>query len=642
MQVRWTVPLARPFDGQLGLGDEEIGGRMASKRIVSCVATAMILGVMSVGPALAKASPSAGASGSAASKATFTVGTLSTLKTINPIKALNDVEYEFLNLNYDLSLRFALNNLAASPGIVQSWTHSTDGMTWTYNLRSGLKWQDGQPMNAYDVAFTYDFMVTHKISAFSNYFPFTKSIVATSPTQVVWKTTQPTMAPQFPPWVYILPKHIWNGFSAAEARAYEHVPVIGSGPFQLVNWNKGQSWTFKANDNYWAGAPYIQTLIFEQFDNAEAMVTALKNGSIDFADSIPADLFKSLQNTSGISTNVAAPTTFDQLSFGEVPYGQKPPFCPSYDQPCSASTTNPALQNQEVRLALEYAIDKPALVSKALGGYGVPGTTIVPSGFPEYHYNPPASQQITFNLTKANQILDQAGYTLQNPSAQPSASNLRVDPNTHKPLIFRFYVLTSQPQEVKDAQYIQGWWASVGVKVNPQAVTEGKLLDYWTANDYDVYMWGWGPDPDPDFILSTFTTTQCLVWSDTCYSNPEYNALYQKQRTEIDPTVRKQTIDQMQQMIYKAVPEVVLYYNEDLQAYNSGWTGFVNQPQPQGFKLFAYSNESYLSLRPASATTNTSPSSGISGVVWLIAAAVIILLVGIVIALRRRGAEDRA
>src|SRR5437764_14779851 len=109
---------------------------MASKRIVSSVAAALVLGVMSVGPALGKASPSVAATGSAAStgKTTFTVGSLSSLKTVNPIKALNDVEYEFLNLNYDLSLRFALNNLAASPGIVQSWTHSTDGMTWTYNL----------------------------------------------------------------------------------------------------------------------------------------------------------------------------------------------------------------------------------------------------------------------------------------------------------------------------------------------------------------------------------------------------------------------------------------------------------------------------------------------------------------------------
>jgi peptide/nickel transport system substrate-binding protein len=614
---------------------------MGVRRVVASVAAVVVIGSMSAGAALAKSSASPSAIGSAppsSSKTTFKVGTLTNLKTVNPIKALNGVEYEFLTLNYDLALNFSRSTLAATSGVVQTWSHSSDGLTWTYNLRPGVTWQDGQPLTANDVAFTYNFIVKNNISAFSNYFPFTSSIKATSPTQVIWKTTKPTMAPQFPPWVYILPEHIWGKLSLSQAKDYQKLPVVGSGPFQLVQWNPGQSWTFKAFDNYWGGTPYIKTLIFEQFDNAEAMVAALKAGDINFADAIPADLFRSLQNQSGIATNVGAPTTFDQLSFGEVPYGQEPPGCSN----CGKSTTNPALQDPNVRLALEYAIDKPALVSKALGGYGVPGTTIVPVGFPQYHYNIPASDQINYDPTKANQILDQAGYKLQDPSQPPSATNLRVDPKTGKPLDFRFYVLTSEPQEVKGAQYIQGWWANVGVKVNPQAVTEGKLVDYWYANDYDVYMWGWGPDPDPDFILSTFTTSQCQSWSDTCYSNPQYDALYTKQRTQIDPTARQATIDQLQQIIYKAVPEIVLYYNEDLQAYTTNWTGYVDQPQPQGFKLFAYGNYSYLSLRPAVGAAASSGSSGVSGVVWVIIGVVAVAVIALILVARRRGEEDRA
>jgi peptide/nickel transport system substrate-binding protein len=606
---------------------------MTGRRLVAAAATAVLLWMVIVTPALgASGSSSPAPSSASAAGTTYRVGTLSALKTVNPIRALNGVEYEFLSLNYDLSIRFGEKDLAPAAGIVQTWSHTSDGLTWTYKLRPNVTWQDGQPLTANDIAFTYNFMVKNNISAFSNYFPFTKSISAPDDSTVIWKTTKPTMAPQFPPWVYILPQHIWGGFSASQAKDYEKLPVVGSGPFQLVDWNKGQSWTFKANDNYWGGKPYIQTLTFQQFDNAEAMVAALKQGSIDFAESVPADLFTSLKNVSGIQTNVGAPTTFDQLSFGQVPFGQAPPGCDS----CDKSTTNPALADPQVRLALEYAIDKQALVDKALGGYGVPGTTIVPSGFPQWHYDIPSDQVIGFDLTKANQILDDAGYTM-------GPDGIRIDPKTGDPLKFRFYVLTSEPQEVKGAQYIQGWWKQVGVEVHPQAVTEGKLVDYWYANDYDVYMWGWGPDPDPDFILSTFTTKQCQSWSDTCFSDPQYDSLYSQQQTEVDPAARKATIAQMQQLIYEKIPEVVLYYNEDLQAYRTNWTGYVNQPSPQGFKLFAYGNYSYLTLHPATANATTGTGAGgASGVVWLIIAVVVIAAVAVVVMARRRGSEDRA
>ena len=92
------------------------------------------------------------------------------------------------------------------------------------------------------------------------------------------------------------------------------------------------------------------------------------------------------------------------------------------------------------------------------------------------------------------------------------------------------------------------------------------------------------------------------------------------------------------------VPEVVLYYQENLQAYRTDrWTGFVTQPQPQGAKLYAYSNYSYLSLHAKSAAdAAAAPSSGVSGFVWLIALVVAALIIGAVFLVRRRGEEDRA
>jgi peptide/nickel transport system substrate-binding protein len=169
---------------------------------------------------------------------TFTVGVLDPLTTINPIKALNGPEYEFLSLNYDLAIRFSQQDLAPTAGPVTSWSHTPDGLTWTYTVRPGMTWQDGQPFTAKDIAFTYEFMSKNDVSAFSNYFPNTDSVTAPNDTTVIWKMSKPSMAPIYPPYVYILPQHIWGNFNVKQAKAYEHVPVIGSGPFQLVNWKK--------------------------------------------------------------------------------------------------------------------------------------------------------------------------------------------------------------------------------------------------------------------------------------------------------------------------------------------------------------------------------------------------------------------
>jgi peptide/nickel transport system substrate-binding protein len=595
------------------------------------IVLAIAVGTLSSLPAWGADSPSSSPSPSA-SNLTYTVGTLQDLNTINPIKALNGSEYEFLGLNYDLSVRFSEKDLSPVPGLVTKWIHSPDGLTWTYTVRTGVKWQDGVPLTAQDIAWTYQFMVKNQISAFSNYFPFTTSVTAPNETTVIWKTSKPTLAPTFPPWVYILPQHIWGNLTVAQAKTYQKVPVIGSGPFQLVDWTKGQFWKFQANPNYWGGAPHIHTLIFRLFDNAEAMVAALKKGEIDFADNIPADLFNSLKGQPNIAQNVTSATTFDQMSFNMLPPGQKPK-----NNGGPASTANPALQDHAVRLAIAHAIDKQELITKALGGHGVPGTSIVPSGFPQYHWQPTADQTYDFNIAEANKILDDAGYKM-------GSNGLRIDPKTGKPLIFRFYLLTSQPQEIKEAPFIKGWLKQIGIQINTSVMTEGKFTDDWLANDFDMYMWGWGPDPDPDFIVSTFTTGQVDSWSDTGYQNPAYDALYQQQRVELNTDARKKILDQMQQIIYNDIPEIVLYYNEDLQAYRTDrWTGFVTQPQPQGYKLFAYGNYSYLSLHAKSAAdAAATPSSGVSGFVWLILLVVVLAIIGVVFLVRRRGEEDRA
>jgi peptide/nickel transport system substrate-binding protein len=104
-----------------------------------------------------------------------------------------------------------------------------------------------------------------------------------------------------------------------------------------------------------------------------------------------------------------------------------------------------------------------------------------------------------------------------------------------------------------------------------------------------MYIWGWGVEPDPNFQLSTYITSQCGVWSDTCYSNPEYDKLFSAQQATKTVEERMKIVDQMQQILYDDRPEIVLWTDVVLEAYRSDrWTGFVQQPMPQGELLIQY------------------------------------------------------
>jgi peptide/nickel transport system substrate-binding protein len=563
-------------------------------------------------------------------KLTFIVGQTNDVRTFNPLKAIESPEYETMGAIYDTLLGWDKDTMEPVPALATEWSVSEDGLTWTFKIRDDVTWSDGQPLTARDIAFTFNFILENNFSALTSYLTFTDEITAPDDTTLVWKTTKPTTAPIAPPFIFIIPEHVWGGMSKEEAKQFPNFPdTVGSGPFRLVEWKKGDFWRLEANEDYWGGAPVIDELVFRVFKNDEAMVQALRAGEIDIAYGIPPTLFASLQGAPGITTHVGAALGFTQMSFGQ---------CFWEGKPCKGATHHPALADLDVRRAVAMAIEKQALVDRVLGGFGTPGTTVIPPAYP-WHYEPSPDELIPFDLAGANALLDEAGYL------DTDGDGVREMPGGGRPLEFRFIVRTEDPDSVKAGQLISGWLKQIGIATNPEAVTDGKLIDLWLANDYDLYIWGWGVEPDPDFQLSTYTTDQCLVWSDTCYSNPEYDRLYVEQKTTASREERKQIVDEMQRIIYRDIPEIVLYYDNDLMAYRSDrWTGFVEQPAGQGNLVYQYGTYTYRNVRPVSAAGGPPPrEGGIPASAWIgILIGLVVVAGAVVLARRRVSEEDRA
>ena len=165
---------------------------------------------------------------------------------------------------------------------------------------------------------------------------------------------------------------------------------------------------------------------------------------------------------------------------------------------------------------------------------------------------------------------------------------------------------TDNGDRVKADKLIAGWLGQIGIETSPTPVTVAKITDIWYAQRLRHLLWGWGPDPDPDFILSTYTTDQCRSWSDTCWSNEEYDQLYEDQQTAVQRgATGSHAIQQMQQIFYEEIPQIVLWYDNDLQAYRQRQvdglrplTDAFDADGRGGSFLFQYTPYSYLTIKP--------------------------------------------
>lgn len=614
---------------------------MSKKAMAAVLAIALMIGMLATGVAAAQESPtpeegSTEAPADSGEELIFTVGTIEDMKSTSPFKACCSPEYEMMFMVYDQLLNFDTETLEAAPGLAETWEANGDSTEWTFKLQDGLKWSDGEALTSEDVKFTFDYILKNRPNPFTTYLPGDPVIEAPDPTTVIYRTEEPSLAPSAPAWVPILPEHIWGGYDLKGAKETRLIPTVGSGPFVLTDWKEGQFWTFEKNP-YWRGQePVVDKIFFRVYDVPEAMVQALKAEEIDFAEAIPPALFDQLveEQDPNIETWEASASYFINLAFGLwTPdqlgsNGEKP-------------TNHPALMDTQVRVAIAKAIDKQALVDKVQLGYGQAGTSpILPDN--RWVSHPPSSDTTQdFDPAEANRLLDEAGYE------DTDGDGIREMPGGGNPLVFQFLTLTDSTSSTDSGDYIKGWLADIGIKVELKPVTTGKAYDAWYAHDYDAYIWGWGNDPDPDFTLSIFTTGQCDVWSDGCYSNPEYDELYEAQRAATDEAERAAIVNQMQEIIYQEVPEVILFYEQDLQAWRKDkWTGFTPQPAPNGSVLYTFGPATYLNLKPAAAGGDGGTSGdgasddSNSTTIWIIVAVVILVAIILVVVMRKRTPDE--
>ena len=600
-------------------------------------AAALVAAIAGVGAASAQAATDS----SGTDPVIFKVGVLQDVDNLNVFKGITASAYEMWGLEYNTLTGYSAKDFSVTPELADSWEQSQDGLTWTFHLHPGVNFSDGVPMTSADVVYTFNRIIHGSVEKtnFGSYVKNMKKVTAPDPETVVFTLSKPTPV-MLHLEVPILPEHIWSKINSEDLKDYTNAPDsdppggIGTGPFIMTEARDGQYYTFKRNDDYFQTPAHIDGIEFHLFQNVDGMVTALKNGEIDFADDIDAQPFSGLENQPDIVARSSAYSGFSYITMnGGAALTDGTPI----------GTGHPSLKDPQVRLAINYAIDKQALVDRTLDGRGTVGSTIIPPLYAAQHYEP--TDPIGYDPDKANQILDDAGYT------RDPATGIRTMPDGTDPLVYQLYSRQNSETSQTTIRYLQGWLKAIGIDSKAESVSEGRLYEIAGEGTYDMYEWGWVVEPDPDYQMSTFTCGQFSYktsggtiyagLNDAFYCNKKYDHLYQEQSTELDPAKRDEIVKQMQKMAYDANAYIVYEYYDYLQAYRSDkFTGFVPQPDPDGAILFQYGTYSYMNITPVTGSGDGgSSNTGVIIGVIAAAAALVGVVVWLVVGRGRRGVD---
>jgi peptide/nickel transport system substrate-binding protein len=493
--------------------------------------------------------------------------------TVNPGTAVLTEAYTMFALVYDALYTYNFDG-TYSLSLAESVDRSADGLTYTYKIRSGIKFHDGQPLTARDVAFTYNLNKAHTEYPYMNpYTRYMESITAPDDTTVVIRlnTAIPNIESQLV-FQYVLPAHVWQAHAdGAAAVEFENEAMIGSGPFKLLEYKQGEFVRLGANKQHFSRPPKVDEVIFQTFANSDALVQAISTGQVDMITELPNTAAEKLGQTLNVKVVSAAPfaPAVSDIIFNQATRES----CPSE----SACTGNVALQDRQVRLALAHATNKQQLIDVVLQGKGTPGLTLIPNGLGMWFND--SLKDYEYDPAKANQILDDAGYEYKGDIRCAAVPCVYGDP----PMNFRMYWPSDSADAPRMAELLAGMWKEIGVGLQPQAIDPDALTALCCpAFDFDIILWGWGSDPDPNMLLNVMRTESISTGSsETGYSNARYDALYDQQVVELDLQKRKDLVWEMQRQVHEDVVYIIPYYDMQVQALRtdrfSGW--ILDQPK---------------------------------------------------------------
>ncbi|MFL5737053.1 MAG: ABC transporter substrate-binding protein [Actinomycetota bacterium] len=537
------------------------------KRLVLAAVALSVLGAACTNGSPSSGNPaSTSASGNVKEGGTLRLAAFDGIDSLNPFVGQNDDAYSAYMVMYPYLVQYD-SKLNFIPDFATSWTHASDGMTWTFKTAPNATWSDGQPLTAEDVAFTYNMIIKYQdgpTGSAAGSVAGLDTVTTSDADTVVFHYAKPVPSPlAAAQQIAILPQHVWGKLATGDGKDIKTFantpskdrPVVCGGPFVVTEYQQDAVTLFQKNPNFYGPAPHIDGFGLQFFANEDAEVTAIKTGQIDAIESVPTTSVATLKSA-GINVYTGPALTYRTFIINSSPN----------------KTEHRELLDPKVREAFEYAIDRQKIVQTAWLGYAQPGSTIVPPSTGKWH--DANVKPLPFDLGKANALLDSLGF-------DKGSGGIRVadgHPMTYDVL----FPNSERGAGDRSFSIIQNDFAQIGVKLVQRPVSGAYSEITGSDNKYaswDLAMWNWTPPVDPDFILSVMTCDSWGDWNDSGYCNSSYDATYAEQQHEIDAQQRLKLVYALQAKVAQDRPYIVLNYDDTIDAWTNQWTGFVQSIQ---------------------------------------------------------------
>ena len=519
---------------------------------------------------------------------------LENIRSLDPVGMNDVVSHHVSHQIYDLLIDLD-SNLHLTPELATKWEISEDGLTYTFHLRKGVFFQDnacfpggkGREMNAGDVKYSFDRVCDPRTGTlgfdyFKNYVtgadeyfqevslsrkesrePKLNSVsgyIAKDDSTFIIKLKKP-----FGPFIYymclgfsyIVPKEAVEKYGKD---FFQH--PVGTGPFIFVDWKPDLELNLKKNPNYWGKdeygnqLPYVDGAKFKFIKEVSQQLLEFRNGNIDECYRIPNESFKAI-----VTPEKTLTPEFSKFKLQRVPS--------LASQFYGFLTTGKIFNNEKVRQAFNYAIDREKILKFVLNGQGYMGAIygIVPPSMPDYDVK--KIKGYDFNLEKAKQLMTEAGYP--NGKGFPEAV---------------LQINSGGDRNIQIAESIQNMLKEIGINMKLSIIQFAQHLDNIDAGRADFFRLGWIADyPDPENFLNLFygknvpkDPTQISPINSTRYQNPQFDEIFEKAIATTDMKARYDLYYQAEQIAVSQSPMMFIYYDEDYRLIQSYVHGYALDP----------------------------------------------------------------
>ena len=455
---------------------------------------------------------------------------------LDPVTCVGNTNIWIFNLVVDSLVKASDDGKTIEPNLAESWTISEDNLTYTFKLVPGVKFSDGTPVTAAD----WEWSLNRAIETTDGHWYFAakniEKVEAPDDTTVIITLKEPSAATLANLSMFSMSVQSKAYYESVDAAKYEEGP-IGTGPYVIKEWVKGEHITLVANPHYRvAGEPKTEEIVFKVVSDDSARAMQIQAGEIDIATDMAFSSLKQMENNAEVET-MALPSTVTRFM--------------------ALNTAVPGLDNELVRKAINLATNNEEITAMVLFGYGEPALSFLQNTSGYLNTKIPAPSQ---DIEAAKALMEEAGYA-------PGE------------LTFDILYNAGNTFEEQIATLLKAQWGQIGINVELRPEEQGTYLDVFYGMQFDTVIDYWSDDmPDPYQFIQSICVFDLYCGFDTNYQNPRLEELNALAAVEVDDAKRHEYYDEIQEIIHDAAIFVPLCSEPYGVAVRENIDGFVQTP----------------------------------------------------------------